>query len=140
MTTSAVAAPALLRFLRDALLPALAGVIAPHVVALGWGLVASAIWGPGLRLVAFVDPTAARPVGYGAASLLFAAMAGALIGAGLALARARRAATAPWALWVAFAVGALLSVAHAETRALVQLVVLLFIVSSALGFRLGVSR
>jgi hypothetical protein len=139
MTTGAVAAPSL-RSLRDALLPALAGLIAPYAVAAGWGLLARAIWGPGWRLAVWVDPTAALPAGYAATSLLFTGLVGALIGAGLALARARRVAVAPWALWVAFALGVALSVIHAEPRALAHPVILLLIASSALGFRLGARR
>ncbi len=139
MTTHAIATPGF-RSLRDALPPALVGVLAPHVVAFGWGLVAAAVWGPALRIAAFLDPTAARPAGYVAAALRFAVAAGALVGGGLALARARRTGAAPWALWVAFAVGALLSVAYADARSLARPVVLLFIAASALGFRLGARR
>jgi hypothetical protein len=139
MTTHAIATPGS-RSLRDTLLAGLAGVVAPHAVAVGWGLVAAAVWGPGPRFAAFVDPTAARPAGYVIASLLFAVAAGALIGGGLALARARRPGVGPWGLWIPFAAGALLSVAYADARSLARPVVLLFIAASALGFRLGARR
>ncbi|MGH7400275.1 MAG: hypothetical protein ACRELW_22365, partial [Candidatus Rokuibacteriota bacterium] len=69
-----------LRAIRDALPAGLAGVVAPHLVAAGWGLLASAVWGPALRVAVFADPAASRPAGYAAASLLFTVALGALIG------------------------------------------------------------
>ena len=136
MTTQAVAVlPG--RGVRDALLAALAGLVAPQLAALAWSLLASAIWGPGWRLAAFMDPSAAPPMGYRAGALLFAVALGALLGGALALALTRRAALAWWGLWAAFAVGVVLSAGVASLR---EPVLLLFIASSALGFRAGARR
>ncbi len=114
MTTRAMAALPV-RTVRDALL---AGLVAPHIVALAWGLLSSAIWGAGWRLIAFVDP---------AASLLFTVAVGALLGAALALALTRRAAVARWGLWAAFAVGVVLSAAAMGAASLRPPVLLLLI-------------
>jgi hypothetical protein len=137
MTTQAVAALPV-RTVRDALLAGLAGVVAPHLTALAWSLLASAVWSAGLRVAAFADPAAPSPTGYVAASLLFTG-ALALLGGALSRALARRPGVAWWALWSAFAAGVVLSagVGAASVR---QPVLLLFIASSALGFRLGASR
>jgi hypothetical protein len=139
MTTHAMAAlPA--RTVRDTLLAGLAGIAAPHLAALAWSLVASVLWGAGLRLAAFVDPTAPRPTGYTLASLLCALVLGALLGAALALAPTRRGAGARWGLWAAFAAGVVLSAAGMGAAALRPPVLLLFIAASALGFRFGTRR
>jgi hypothetical protein len=139
MTTQAMAALPV-RGARDALLAGLAGVVTPYLGALAWSIVASTVWGAGLRVTAFVDPTASRPTGYLAASLVFAVGLGALLGAALAPALSRRAAVAWWGLWAAFAAGVILSAAGMGAVALRQPVLLLFIVSSALGFRFGTRR
>ncbi|HKC06785.1 MAG TPA: hypothetical protein VKJ67_07970 [Methylomirabilota bacterium] len=136
MTTQAVAVlPG--RGVRDALLAALAGLVAPQLVALAWSLLASVIWGPGPRLAAFMDPSASPPMGYHAGALLFAVALGALLGGALAWGLTRRAALAWWGLWAAFAVGVVLSAGVASLR---QPVLLLFIAASALGFRAGARR
>jgi hypothetical protein len=139
MTTQAMTARPV-RTVRDTLLAGLAGIAAPHLAALAWFLLASAVWGAGLRMAAFVDPTAPRPTGYTVASLLCALVLGALLGAALALAPTRRGAGARWGLWVAFAAAAVLSAASMGGASLRQPVLLLFIASSALGFRLGARR
>lgn len=139
MTTQVMAALPV-RTVRDALLAGLAGLVAPHLAALGWFLVSSAVWGAGLRLAAFVDPAAPRPAGYLAASLLFTVALGALIGAAPARALARRGALAGWWLWAAFAAGVVLSAIAMGAVSLRQPVLLLFIASSALGFRFGARR
>lgn len=138
MTTQAVAALPV-RTVREALLAGLAGVVAPHLTALAWSLLASAVWGAGLRVAAFADPAAPSPTGYVAASLLFTGALGALLGGALSRALARRPGIAWWALWSAFAAGVVLSagVGAASVR---QPVLLLFIASSALGFRFGARR
>ena len=135
MTTQAIAAMPV-RAARDALLAALGGVAAPYLAALIWSLLSSAVWGTGWRLAAFLDPTASRPTGYLAAALLFTAALGALLGAALARAFTRRAAGTRWALWAAFAAGVVLSAGMGA----VSPVLLLFIASSALGFRFGAGR
>ena len=136
MTTQAVAAlPG--RGIRDAMLAGLAGLVTPQLAALAWSLLASAVWGAGQRFAAFVDPAAARPVGYQVGALIFAVLFGALLGGALALALTRRVPVPRWALWAAFAAGVVLSVGVA---ALQQPVLLLFIASSALGFRAGARR
>ena len=139
MTTRAMTALPV-RTVRDALLAGLAGLVAPHLVALAWGLVSSAIWGAGWRLTAFVDPAASRPAGYPAASLLFTVAVGALLGSALALALTRRAAIARWGLWAAFAVGVVLSAAAMGAASVRPPVLLLLIASSALGSRFGARR
>lgn len=136
MTTQAIAAPPLT--IRDGLLAGLAGAVAPHLAALAWALLASAVWGPALRLAVFFDPTAVPPTGYAAASLLVAGVLGALLGVGLARALTRQPGAAHWPLWVAFAAGVVLSAAGAAS--LRAPVLLLFIASSALGFRFGARR
>ena len=123
------------RSVQDVLLAGLAGAVAPYLVALGWTALSAAVWGRGLRLAMFLDPAAALPVGYVAASVLFNIAAGVLLGAGLA-----RTLDWPgagrWGLWAVFAAGAALSVvAWRDARALAQPVVVLLIASSALGFR-----
>jgi len=136
MTTQA--APALPgRGIRDAMLAGLAGLVAPQLAALTWSLLASAVWGAGSRLAAFTDPFAAPPTGYRAGALLSAVALGALLGGVLALALTRRAALAWWGLWAAFALGVVLSAGVASLR---EPVLLLFIASSALGFRAGARR
>jgi hypothetical protein len=65
---------------------------------------------------------------------------GALLCASLVLALMRRAAIARWGLWAAFAVGVVLSTAGLRAASLRQLVLLLLIASSALGFRFGARR
>jgi hypothetical protein len=136
MTTRAMTALPV-RTVRDALL---AGLVAPHLVALAWGLLSSAIWGAGWRLTAFLDPVASRPAGSPAASLLFTVAVGALLGSALALALTRRAAIARWGLWAAFAVGVVLSAAAMGAASVRPPVLLLLIASSALGFRFGARR
>ena len=123
----------------DVLPAGLAGAVAPHLVALGWAALGSAVWGRGLRLAMFLDPAAGLPVGYVAASVLFNVAAGALLGAGLARA-VGRSGMGRWGLWAAFAVGVALSVAWRDARALAQPVVVLLIASSALGVRLRAPR
>jgi len=131
MTTQAVAAlPG--RGIRDAMLAGLAGLVAPQVAALVWS-----VWGTGPRFAAFLDPSASPPMGYRAGALLVAVALGALLGGALALALTRRAALAWWGLWAAFAVGVVLSAGVVSLRAPV---LLLFIASSALGFRAGARR
>ncbi len=125
------------RAVLDVLLAGLVGVVAPYLVALGWAVLAAAVWGPGPRLAGFVDPSAGRPAAYVIAWLLFSVVAGALLGAGLARALGS-AGAGRFRLWAALAVGIVLSVAHRDTSALGQPVVLLFIASSALGFQLRV--
>lgn len=139
MTTQIMAALPV-RTVRDALLAGLSGLVAPQLALLAWSLLSSAIWGAGWRLAAFVNPAVPRPVGYLAASLLFTVALGALSGAALALALAPRAALARWGLWAAFAAGVVLSAVAMGAVSLRQPVLLLFIASSALGFRLGVRR
>jgi hypothetical protein len=106
MTTQAMAALPV-RTVRDVLPAGLSGVAAPYLAALAWSLLASAIWGAGPRVAAFVDPSAPRPTGYLATSLLF---------------------------------GIVLSAACMNPVSLRQPVLLLFIASSALGFRFGARR
>ena len=131
MTTQAVAAlPG--RGIRDAMLAGLAGLVAPQLAALAWS-----VWGTGSRFAAFMDPSAAPPMGYRAGALLFAVALGALLGGALGLALSRRAALAWWGFWAAFAVGVVLSAGVASLR---EPVLLLFIASSALGFRAGARR
>lgn len=125
------------RGLRDALMAGLAGLVAPQLVALAWALLASVIWGPGWRLAAFMDPSASRPMGFQAGALLFAVALGALLGGVLAWGLTRRSALVWWGLWAAFAAGVVLSAGVASLR---QPVLLLFIASSALGFRAGARR
>lgn len=139
MTTQVMAALPL-RKVRDALLAGLAGLVAPHLAALAWFLLSSAVWGSGWRLAAFLDPAASRPAGYLPGALLFTVGLGVLLGAALARALARRGTSASWALWAAFAAGVVLSVAGLGAASLRQPVLLLFIASSALGFRLGARR
>jgi hypothetical protein len=136
MTTQAVATlPA--RSIRDVLLAGIAGLVAPALAAAAWSLLASAVWGPGLRLAAFLDPAAPRPLGFRLGSLVFAVGVGALIGAALGWGLTRRAPVVWWALSAAFAAGAVLVAGPASLR---QPVLLLFIASSALGFRAGAHR
>jgi hypothetical protein len=123
----------------DVLLAGLGGAVAPYLVALGWAVLASAVWGPGPRLARFLDPSAGLPAGYVAASLLFNVAAGALLGAGLARALGW-AGAGRWGLWAAFAAGVVLSLARQDAHALGQPVVLLFIASSAQAFRLSARR
>jgi len=139
MTTQALAAPPV-RTVRDALLAGLAGIVAPYLTVLAWSLLASAVWGAGWRVAAFVDPAASRPAGYLAGSRLFAVALGALLGASRARALARRAALARWGLWAAFALGVVLSAAAVGAVSLRQPPLLLLIASSALGFRFGARR
>ena len=127
------------RAVLDVLLAGLAGAVAPYLVALGWAVLASAVWGPGPRLAMFVDPSAGLPAGYVIASLLFNVAAGALAGVGLARALGW-AGAGSFRLWAAFAAGLVLSLARRDAHALGQPVVLLFIASSALGFRLRARR
>ena len=127
------------RAVLDVLLAGLVGAVAPYLVALGWAVLAAAVWGPGPRLAMFVDPAAGRPVAYVIASLLFSVAAGALLGAGLARALGWAGAWR-WGLWAAFAAGIVLSLARRDAPALGQPVVLLFIASSALSFRLRARR
>jgi len=136
MTTQAMAALPR-RAIRDGLLVGLAGVVAPYLAVVAWSLVSSAIWGAGWRLAVFVDPAASRPAGYLAASILFTVACGALLGAALALALTRRGSTARWGLWAVFAAGVVLSASGMRAA---SPVLLLFIVSSALGFRVAVRR
>jgi hypothetical protein len=139
MTTQAMAALPV-RTVSDVLPAGLAGVAAPSLAALAWSLLASAIWGTGPRLAAFVDPSAPRPTGYLATSLLFTVALGALLGAALAQARSRRASLARWGSWAALVAGIVLSAACMDPVSLRQPVLLLFIASSALGFRFGARR
>jgi hypothetical protein len=127
------------RAVLDVLLAGLAGAVAPYLVALGWAAWSAAVWGRGLRLAMFLDPAAALPAGYVAASLLFNIAAGALLGAGLARA-AERPGARRWDRWVAFAAGIALSLAWRDARALAQPAVVLFIASSAPAFRLCARR
>jgi hypothetical protein len=122
------------RAVLDVLLAGLAGAVAPYLVALGWAILAAALWGPGPRLAKFLDPSAGWPAGYVIASLLFNVAAGALFGAGLARALGCTGA-GRFRLWAALAAGIVLSLAHRDPHALGQPAVLLFITSSALGFR-----
>lgn len=139
MTTQAMAAPPV-RTVSAAVLAGIAGLAAPFLAALGWAILSSAIWGAGWRLVAFLDPAAPRPAGYLAVSLLFTAALGAVLGATLARALAGRWTGARWGLWAAFGAGVVLSAAALNPLSLRQPVLLLLIVSSALGFRLGARR
>ncbi len=123
----------------DVLLAGLAGAVAPHLVALGWAALSAAVWGRGLRIAMFLDPAVALPVGYVAASVLFNIAAGALLGVGLARALGWPGA-GRWGRWLVFAAGIALSLAWRDARALAQPVVVLFIASSALGFRLNAPR
>lgn len=127
------------RSLRDGLLAGLAGALAPYLVAVGWSLLERAVWGPGLRLAAFVDPFAGPPAGHTLLRLVLDAGLGLLLGAGLARALGR-AGGARWGVWLAFGAGISLSVVRWDPRALIAPVVLLLIASSALGFRLGARR
>jgi hypothetical protein len=139
MTTQVMAAlPG--RTFRDVLLAGLAGLVAPHLAALAWSLLSSAVWGAGWRLAVFVDPAASRPAGYLAASLLFTVALGGLLGAALARALARRGTGTWWGLWAAFGAGVVLSAVAQDLLSLRQPVLLLLIASSALGFRLGARR
>jgi hypothetical protein len=137
--TSPVLALSRPRSVHDVLLAGLAGAIAPYLVVLGWAALSSAVWGRGLRIALFVDPTAGWPAGYVAAGLLWSGAAGAVLGAGLVRVLGGPGA-ARWGLWVALATGIVLSVARRDARALGQPVVMLFIASSALGFRLRARR
>jgi hypothetical protein len=139
MTTRALAAPPA-RTVRAALLAGLAGLVAPPLAALGWALVASAVWGAAPRIAAFLDPAAPRPRGYAAASLLVTAALGGVLGAALAPALTRGAG--PWrgGLWGVFAAGVVLSAAGMGAPALRSPVLLLLIAASALGFRLAARR
>ena len=139
MTTQVMAALPV-RTVRDALLASLAGLVAPHLAALAWFLLSSAVWGPGWRMAAFLDPAASGPTGYLPVALLFTVALGTLLGAALARALARRGTGAWWVLWAAFGTGAVLSAAALGPRALLPPVLLLLIASSALGFRLGSRR
>lgn len=127
------------RSVRDLLLAGVAGAIAPYLVALGWAALSSAVWGRGLRIALFLDPTAGGSAGYVAAGLLWSAAAGACLGAGLARALGGPGA-ARCGLWVALAAGIALSVAGRDAPALGQPAIVLFIASSALGFRLRARR
>lgn len=138
MTTQAMATLPV-RSVRDALLAGLAGVVAPHLAALAWSLLASAVWGTGWRLAVFLDPAASRPAGYLAVSLLFTAALGAVLGVLIARVLAR-GPIAWWALWAAFVAGVVLSAAAWGLLSLLPPVLLLLIASSALGFRLGSRR
>lgn len=138
MTTQVMAALPV-RSARDALLAALAGLAAPHLAALAWSLLASAVWGAGWRLAVFLDPAASRPAGYLAVSLLFTAALGAVLG-GLIARVLARGPIAWWALWAAFGAGVVLSAAARGPLSLLPPVLLLLIASSALGFRLGSRR
>lgn len=124
---------------RDVLLAGLAEAVAPYLVVLGWAALSAAVWGRGPRIAMFLDPAAALPVGYVAASLLFNIAAGAILGAGLARALGWPG-MARWDLWAVFAALAALSLAWRDAHALAQPVVVLFIASSALGFRLRAPR
>jgi len=128
------------RTVRDALLAGLAGLVAPHLAALAWSLLSSAVWGAGWRLAAFVDPTASGPTGYLPVSLLFTVALGVLLGVLIARALARRGTITWWGLWAAFAAGAVLSAAGMGAASLRQPVLLLLIASSALSFRLSTRR
>lgn len=139
MTTHVMAALPV-RTVRDALLAALAGLVAPHLAAVAWFLLSSAVWGPGWRMAALLDPAASGPTGYLPVALLFTVALGTLLGAALARALARRGTGAWWALWAAFGTGAVLSAAVLSPRALLPPVLLLLIASSALGIRLGSRR
>ena len=136
MTTQAIAILPR-RPVRSALLAGLAGLATPYLAALGWSLLCSALWGAGWRLAVFVDPAAPLPAGYLPLSLMFTVAFGALLGVALALALERRGAVGAWRLWAAFAVGVVLSAGVASLR---EPVLLLFIASSALGFRAGARR
>ena len=139
MTTQAIAVqPG--RTVRDVLLAGLGGLAAPHLAAVGWGLLSSALWGAGWRLAVFVNPAAPLPAGYPPLSLMFAVALGTLLGVALALALDRRGAVGGWWLWAAFAVGVAVAAAGVDVASLRQPVLLLLIVSSALGFRLGARR
>jgi hypothetical protein len=136
MTTQAIAAlPG--RTVRSVPLAGLAG---PHLAALTWSLLSSALWGAGWRLTAFVDPAASRPAGYLPVSLLFSVAVGALLGAALARVLDRPGAVSGWGLWAAFAGGVAVSAAGLDAVSLRQPVRLLLIASSALGFRFGARR
>jgi hypothetical protein len=127
------------RSVRDVLLAGLAGAIAPYLVVLGWAALSSAVWRRGLRIALFVDPTPGWPAGYVTAGLLWSGAAGAFLGAGVARVLGGPGA-ARWGLWVALATGIVLSVARRDAQALRQPGVVLFIASSALGFRLRARR
>jgi len=138
MTTQAIAIlPG--RAVRDALLAGLGGLGTPHLAALGWSILASALWGAGWRLAGFVNPAASPPAGYGPVSLMFSVAFGALLGVTLALALDRRG-PGGWRLWAAFAVGVVVSAAGVDAASLRRPVLLLLIASSALGFRVGARR
>jgi hypothetical protein len=123
----------------DVLLAGLAGEVAPYLVALGLAALSAAVWGRRPRMAMFLDPVAALPVGYVAASRLLNIAAGALLGAGLARALGWPGA-GRWGPWAVFAALAALSLAWRDAHALAQPVVVLFIASSALGFRLRAPR
>src|SRR5690349_856434 len=127
------------RSLRDVLLAGVTGALAPYLVAIGWSALALAIWGPGPRLAAFVDPSAGPTAGHALLRLIFDAGLGVLLGAGLARGFGRPGAPR-LGVWLAFAAGVALSVARWDPHALVAPVVVLLIASSALGFRLGARR
>jgi len=138
MTTQAIAIqPG--RTVRDAGLAGLAGLATPHLAALGWSILASALWGAGWRLAVFVNPAASPPAGYRPVSLMFSVAFGALLGAALVLALDRRG-VGGWGLWAAFAVGVAVAAAGVDVASLRQPVLLLLIASSALGFRFGARR
>ena len=140
MTTQTVAPASSLRTARNVLVAGLVGALAPYAAAVAWALVSNAIWGPALRISAFLDPGASRPHGYVAGSLLVAAGIGALVGGLLARLLERRPGAVGWGRWVAFAVGALLSAARVDVHALWQPVIVLLLGSSALGFRVAGRR
>ncbi len=127
------------RSLRDVLLAGVAGALAPYLVAIAWSALALAIWGPGPRLAAFVDPSTGPTVGHTLLRLVFAAGLGALLGAGLARGLGQPGAPRS-GVWLAFAAAGALSVSRWDPSALVAPVVVLLIASSALGFRLGARR
>jgi hypothetical protein len=133
MTTRAIVSPAA-RSVRDIVLAGLAGVLAVYLTVLAWGLVSSAIWGGAWRLAHFLDPTTPLPTGYRIGSLLCTAVVGAGLGAVLARALGRGAR---WAGWGAFAAGAVVGTAGLASPAQWPLVLLVFLASSALGFRFG---
>jgi hypothetical protein len=65
---------------------------------------------------------------------------GALLGAALVQARSRRATVARWGSWAVLVAGIVLSAACMDPVSPRQPVLLLFIASSALGFRVGARR
>ena len=136
MTTQAAAALPV-RSLRHVLLAGVVGLVSLELTAAAWSLLASAVWGRGLRLAAFLDPATPLPLGFRVGAPAFAAAAGALLGAALAWFLTRHAPVPWWTLWTAFALGAVLA---AGVASLHQPVLLLFIASSALGFCAGARR